>query len=149
MLITVPASESLSGLLDSESFSLQVGTTRLYQEIEGLFFQITPLRPPFIASQPDLGFISGATGFQELQNSNGRDIFASGAAVSGTNLAVFQLVNKAYALASLQTYALFVYGLAICIFIVIVTILGNRLADAERPECPRARASIQGICRPD
>ncbi|WP_340150381.1 HD domain-containing phosphohydrolase [uncultured Sneathiella sp.] len=123
LLITVPASKPLSGLLDTEPFSLQVGSTRLYQEKEGQFFQINPLKPPFSASQPNLGFISGATGFQELQDSNGRDIFASGAAVSGTNLAVFQIINKAYALASLQNYALFVYGLAICIFIVVMTVL--------------------------
>ena len=125
LLITVPASKPLSRFLEIEPFSLQVGSTRLYQEREGEFFQITPLNPPFLDSQAELEFTPGSIGFQEFQDSNGRDIYTSGAAVSGTNLMVFQLVSKAHALASLQSYSIFVYGLAICIFIVIMTVLAT------------------------
>ncbi|MEX1035232.1 MAG: HD domain-containing phosphohydrolase [Sneathiella sp.] len=123
LLVSVPASRPLSGLLETEPYSLQIDSTRLYQENDGNFFEITPLKPPYVAAQADMNFTPDIVGFQELQDSNGREIYTSGAAVNNTNLVVFQLISKAEALVSLQNYALFVYGLAICIFIIVTTIL--------------------------
>lgn len=123
LLVTVPASDPLAELLNTPLYNSQPDMTRLYQKVDGQFFELFPRKPPYISAQEDSQLVPGAIGFQEITRENGESLFSSGAQVPNTSFVVFQQVPSSEALAPLRTYALFVIGLAVSFLIIVFTIL--------------------------
>ncbi|WP_161315811.1 HD domain-containing phosphohydrolase [Sneathiella litorea] len=123
LLLSVPASEQLSELLKAPLFNYQPELTRLYQKMDGGYYELSPLKPPYLSATEETNLESGAIDFQEVSAENGATSFLSGALVPNTNLVVFQQISSSEALASLRTYALFVVGLAVSFLIIVFTIL--------------------------
>ena len=123
LLLTVPASNALAELLNAPLYNNQPDVTRLYQDMDGIYYELFPLKPPFIAAKEDTQLVPGTIGFQELSRENGESVFSSSALVPNTSFAIFQQVSSDDALAPLRTYALFVIGLAVSFLIIVFTIL--------------------------
>ncbi|MCC3304500.1 HD-GYP domain-containing protein [Sneathiella sp. HT1-7] len=123
LLLTVPASNALSELLNAPLYNNQPDVTKLYQEADGKYYELFPLKPPFIAPQEDAQLAPGATNFQEIARENSNSVFSSGALVPNTHFVVFQQVSSDKALAPLRTYAMFVIGLAFSFLIIVFTVL--------------------------
>ncbi len=123
LLLTVPASNPLAELLNAPLYNNQPDVTRLYQNVDGKYYEIHPQRAPFIAAKEDPQLALGATEFQEITGENGESVFSSGAPVPNTRFVVFQQLSSSEALAPLRTYAIFVIGLAFSFLIIVFTVL--------------------------
>ncbi|MDF2366141.1 HD domain-containing phosphohydrolase [Sneathiella sp.] len=123
LLLTLPASNPLAELLKTPLYNNQPDVTRLYQEADGKYYELFPLKPPYISAKEDPQLAPGSIGFQEIAEENGDPLFSSGALVQNTSFVVFQQLSSSDALAPLRTYAMFVIGLAISFLIIVFTIL--------------------------
>ncbi|MCF8466662.1 MAG: PAS domain-containing protein [Sneathiella sp.] len=123
LLLTVPASEQLTGFLKPAPLSSGHDVTRLFQVSGGEYFELYPFKPPYISAKADPNLTPGAIGFETIKLSNGETLYSSGAPVSSTDLAIFQQVTGEHALVGLDTYALFISGLAISFLFIIFSIL--------------------------